>query len=115
MIFLASFRLAGLEPIVETVRNYDSVSNPLEDWCSQKREAYEQLPPLEVTEEQLVQQKEETLAIKEDVSTQENAVEKLQEYAEQFLRDTEVCSVLSNLQPFLTADLYVNNSVHLFP
>lgn len=90
---MAFYRLAGLEPIVQTVRNYDSVSNPLEDWASQTRESYEQLPPLEVTEEQLVQQKEEILALKEDVGAQDDAVEKVQEYAELFLRDTEVCSL----------------------
>ena len=45
-----------------------------------------------MTEEQLVQQKEEILAIKEDVGAQDDAVEKVQEYSEQFLRDTEVCS-----------------------
>ena len=84
---------------METVREFDSVSGPLEEWCTATRESYDQLQPLEVTVEQLEQQRDELAGIRKEVVGQEEAVEKTQELAEQFFRDTEVCvyAVLLNI------------------
>ena len=41
-------RVAGLEPIVETVREFDVLKIPLEEWCNRQREFFDNLPPLEV-------------------------------------------------------------------
>ena len=74
--FTLSIRLSGLEPIVATVREFDSVSGPLEEWCTATRESYDQLQPLEVTVEQLEQQRDELAEIRKGIVGQEEAVEK---------------------------------------
>ncbi len=84
-------RLTGLEPIVETVREFDRLIGPLEEWCSVTREKYSQLQPLELTVESLQLQKEEVVELRGEINAQRETVEKAQEIAEQFFDYTEVC------------------------
>ena len=72
------------------MRSYESVGGPLEDWCTEQRELFEQLPPLEVTVEELTQQQEEIQTIRASIGSRKGTVEKVQQLASQFLRDTEV-------------------------
>ena len=83
-------RIAALEPVVETVCEFDENKNPLADWCTQQQEYFESLPPLEVTEEQLKKQQAEFEAIKANIEAHSTAVDKLEEVSEKFLRDTDV-------------------------
>lgn len=84
-------RIAALEPVIETVCEFDEHKNPLADWCTQQQEFFENLPPLEVTEEQLKEQLAVFQAIGADIEAHGAAVEKLDEVSDKFLRDTEVC------------------------
>ncbi len=84
-------RLAGLEPIVQTVREFNLLFGPLDDWCTVTREKYSQLQPLELTVEALQVQKEEVVEIRTEIDSRRETVEKAQELAEQFFESTEVC------------------------
>lgn len=86
-------RLAGLEPIVDSVLEFDELRKGLEGECVQQQEALDQLPLLEVTEEQLLTQQQECHALLQGVEAQAEALGKLDAVAEQFLRDTEVSGV----------------------
>ena len=88
-------RIAGLEPIKETVHEFNMVKNPLEDWCTQQREYFEHLPPLEVTEEQLWEQAREFEAVTADIAAHREPSEKVEEMAQRFLRETEVGARMS--------------------
>ena len=83
-------RIAGLEPIAATVRAFDVVRNPLEDWSTQRREFFENVPPLEMTVELLREQLAEASQIRDEAAEHKEAAEKLEELSERFLRDTEV-------------------------
>ena len=71
------------------------VKNPLEDWCTQQREYFEHLPPLEVTEEQLREQAREFEAVKADIAAHWEPSEKVEKMAQRFLRETEVGAWMS--------------------
>ena len=71
------------------------VKNPREDWCTQQREYFEHLPPLEVTEEQLREQAREFEAVKADIAAHQEPSEKVEEMAQRFLRETEVGARMS--------------------
>lgn len=95
---LVSFRLAGLEPIVATVREFDLLIGPLDDWCTSTREKYSQLEPLQLTVEALQVQKEEVVEIRVEIDAHQETVEKAQELAEQFFDNTEVSCSWSGIQ-----------------
>ncbi len=82
--------MKGLDPILDQVLEFDTLKNQLEDWCLEQQEVIERLPPLEVTEEELLQQQEECQGLLKAVDTQAQSVQKLEEIAGQFFRDTEV-------------------------
>ena len=77
------------------MHEFNVVKNPLEDWCTQQREYFEHLPPLEVTEEQLREQAREFEAVKADIAAHREPSEKVEEMAQQFLRETEVGARMS--------------------
>ena len=91
-------RIAGLEPIVETVCEFNMVKNPLEDWCTQQQEYFEHLPPLEVTEEQLREQAKEFEAVRADIAAHQEQCEKVEELAQRYLREMEVGVVICQSQ-----------------
>lgn len=72
---------------------FDELKNSLGDWCLQKQELIDQLPPLEVTEQQLLQQQQECSDLMEDIKVQSESLQKLEDLVGQFLRDTEVCGI----------------------
>ena len=75
---------------MDQVLEFDELKSSLEVWCVQQQETIDQLPLLEVTEEQLLKQQEECHALLEGVDTQSASLQKLEAIADQFLRDTEV-------------------------
>lgn len=85
-------RLIGLGPILDRVLEFDTLKNLLEDWCLQQQELIEQLPPLEVTEEQLLPQQQECDALLDTIVVRSESIQKLEEIANQFFRETEVCN-----------------------
>ncbi len=80
----------GLEPVAQVTQEFDAVKNPLEDWLLGLAETLEGLPPLEVTEEQLQEQKEEMERLCEDIAAREETVKTVGELAERFTRELEV-------------------------
>ena len=70
--------MSGLEPITETVRAFDSVKNPLEEWCLQTRSRLEELPPLEVSVELLSRQQCEFEGVYDDIVAHEAPVAEAQ-------------------------------------
>ena len=54
----------------------------------------ERLPPLEVTEEQLLEQQKECEGLLDAMMAHSEAVQKLEKIASQFFRDTEVSECL---------------------
>lgn len=83
-------RLSGLEPVVDKVVEFDDLKHSLGEWCIQQQETIDQLPLLEVTEKQLLQQQQECHALLEDITSHSESVQKLEDIADEFLRDTEV-------------------------
>lgn len=83
-------RLSGLEPIVDKVLEFDDLKNTLGNWCVSEQETLDQLPLLEVTEVKLQLQQQECHALLEGITVQSSPLERLQDIADQFLRDTEV-------------------------
>ena len=69
---------------------FDTVKNPLEDWCVQQQEYFENLPPLEVTPEQLLEQQKTFQLVVADVETHSEQVEKTEQVALNFIREAEV-------------------------
>ncbi len=100
-------RLDGLEPIVQTIREFDLLIGPLENWCTITSEKYDQLQPLALTVEVLQKQKEEVAEIRQEIDRQKEAVEKAQDVAEQFFNDTEVSLSASILIQTRTEHLYL--------
>lgn len=84
-------RLAGLEPIVDRVLEFEALKNSLEEWCVEQQEVIEQLPPLEITEEQLLQQRKESSALLEGIVAKVESLQQLEDIVSHFFRDTEVC------------------------
>jgi len=72
------------------VLDFDTLKNQLGDWCLGQQETIERLPPLEVTEEQLLEQQKECQAMLAALNTHSDSVQKLEKMASQFFRDTEV-------------------------
>lgn len=99
-----SSRIAGLEPIVETVRAFESAKNPLEDWCTQQKELFETLPPLEVAEEKLEEELRKMESVEAEVGAQTEAVERVGELSVKFIKDTEVGSSLTVFDCWCMAD-----------
>jgi len=106
-------RLAGLEPIVDNVLEFDTLKNTLEEWCIQEQETVDQLPLLEVTKEKLLLQQKECHALLEGCMAQVEPLQKLDELAEQFLRDTEVGVVITRLPP-VCARVRVYMCMHVY-
>ena len=87
----SAYRIAGLEPIVDVVVEFDLNKNPLGDWCVQQQEYFESLPPLEVTPEQLLEQQKAFQEVVSDIAAHSEQVEKTEEVALKFIREAEVC------------------------
>lgn len=85
------FRIAGLEPIIDVVVEFDFVKNPLGEWCVHQQEYFESLPPLEVTPEQLLDQQKAFQEVVADIQAHSEQVEKTEEVALKFVRESEVC------------------------
>ena len=75
---------------MDKVLEFETLKSSLEEWCIQQQETIEQLSPLEITEEQLLKQQEESNAILEEVKGHQESLQKLDDIANQFLRVTEV-------------------------
>ena len=75
---------------MDKVLEFDQLRTSLQTQCVQQQETIDQLPLLEVTEEQLLREQQECHALLEQLGGQAEAVQKLEGLAEQFLRDTEV-------------------------
>ena len=86
-------RIAGLEPIVDVVVEFDRVKNPLGEWCVQQQEYFENLPPLEVTQEQLLDQQKALEAVVADIEAHGEQVASTEEVALKFIREAEVQNV----------------------
>ena len=84
---------------------FDTLKNQLEDWCLEQQETIERLPPLEVTDEQLLEQQKECQDLLAAVDTRSDSVQKLEKMASQFFRDTEVSDLVRS---FGLLDLYVD-------
>ena len=88
---ISANRIAGLEPIVDVVVEFDHVKNPLGDWCAQQQEFFGNLSPLEVTSEQLLEQQKAFQEIVADIQARSEQVEKTEQVALKFAREFEVC------------------------
>ena len=69
---------------------FDGVKNPLGEWCVQQQEYLENLPPLEVTPEQLLQQQKTCEAVVADIQAHSEQVERTEQVALKFFREAEV-------------------------
>ena len=79
---------------MDVVVEFDRVKNPLGEWCVQQQEYFENIPPLEVTPEQLLQQQTALEAVVADIHAHSDQVEKTEEVALKFIREAEVrCSM----------------------
>ena len=90
-MYIFVYRIAGLEPIVDVVVEFDGVGKPLGDWCAQQQEYFESLPLLEVTPEQLLDQQKTFEAVVADIVAHGEQVERTEEVALKFVREAEVC------------------------
>ena len=91
------YRIAGLEPIVDVVVEFDGVKNPLGEWCVQQQEYFESLPPLEVTPEQLLDHQKTFEVVVADILAHGEQVERTEEVALKFIREAEVCMCVCTL------------------
>ena len=73
------------------VVEFDVHKNPLGDWCVQQQEYFESLPPLAVTQEQLIDQQKAFQEVVSDIAAHSEQVEKTEEVAFKFVREAEVC------------------------
>ena len=94
------YRIAGLEPIVDVVVEFDEVKNPLGEWCVQQQEYFESLPPLEVTPEQLLDHQKTFEVVVADILAHGEQVERTEEVALKFIREAEVCMCVYMYVPF---------------
>lgn len=75
---------------MDVVVEFDQVKNPLGDWCAQQQEFFGNLPPLEVTSDQLLDQQKAFQEIVADIQARSEQVEKTEQVALKFVREFEV-------------------------
>ena len=87
------FRMANLSNITETITKFDSIKDPLQEWCVVQQETFQSLPLLETNQEDLEKQKIQFETMLTEVLAHQQAVDALEDLSVEFLKHKEVCAL----------------------